>query len=111
MVSTSWKYIPFKVLVSDVNLHLYIEAVFDGGRRAGWLQGKEEEKGEGGGVKADHLGFGMVMGEDGKRFRTRSGETVRLVELLDEARDRCFAQLEERGKVEELGKVGMCNRL
>ena len=41
----------------------------------------------------------MVLGDDGKRFRTRSGETVRLVELLDEARDRCRTQLEERGKV------------
>ena len=41
----------------------------------------------------------MVLGDDGKRFRTRSGETVRLVELLDEARDRCRTLLEELGKV------------
>lgn len=43
-----------------------------------------------------HIGFGLVLGEDGKRFRTRSGDLVRLVELLDEAYTRCKAQLTER---------------
>lgn len=44
---------------------------------AGWL--KEP------GHRVDHVGFGVVQGEDGKRLKTRSGETVRLVDLLDEA--------------------------
>ncbi|KAG8222038.1 hypothetical protein J437_LFUL003958 [Ladona fulva] len=35
-------------------------------------------------VRIDHVGFGVVLGEDKKKFKTRSGETVRLVELLDE---------------------------
>ena len=35
-------------------------------------------------VRLDHLGFGVVLGEDRKKFKTRSGDTVRLVELLDE---------------------------
>nr|CAD7449151.1 unnamed protein product [Timema bartmani] len=35
-------------------------------------------------VRFDHVGFGVVLGEDKKKFKTRSGETVRLVELLDE---------------------------
>jgi tRNA synthetases class I (R) len=35
-------------------------------------------------VRLDHLGFGVVLGEDKKKFKTRSGDTVRLVELLDE---------------------------
>jgi arginyl-tRNA synthetase len=35
--------------------------------------------------RLDHVGFGVVQGEDGKRFKTRSGDTVRLVDLLDEA--------------------------
>eukprot|EP00934_Nitzschia_sp_Nitz4_P005103 Nitzschia sp. Nitz4//scaffold16_size188269//40310//42757//NITZ4_001779-RA/size188269-processed-gene-0.6-mRNA-1//1//CDS//3329538481//5093//frame0 len=37
------------------------------------------------GQQLQHIGFGTVNGEDGKRFKTRSGETVRLVDLLDEA--------------------------
>lgn len=40
-----------------------------------------------------HVGFGLVLGEDGKRFRTRSGDLVRLVELLDEAYQRCKEQV------------------
>lgn len=49
---------------------------FDAARAAGWV---DEE------TKLEHLGFGVVQGEDGKKFKTRSGETVRLVDLLDEA--------------------------
>ncbi len=37
------------------------------------------------GQRLQHIGFGTVNGEDGTRFKTRSGETVRLVDLLDEA--------------------------
>jgi len=43
-----------------------------------------------------HIGFGTVQGEDGKRFKTRSGDTVRLVDLLDEAVTRMEASLKER---------------
>ncbi|OEU18420.1 arginyl-tRNA synthetase [Fragilariopsis cylindrus CCMP1102] len=48
------------------------------------------------GQKLQHIGFGTVQGEDGKRFKTRSGVTVRLVDLLDEAVDRMEASLNER---------------
>ena len=34
--------------------------------------------------RVEHVGFGVVLGEDKKKFKTRSGDTVRLVELLDE---------------------------
>lgn len=43
--------------------------------------------------RADHVGFGTVNDESGKRFKTRSGEVVRLVELLDEAKARMKTQL------------------
>jgi arginyl-tRNA synthetase len=33
------------------------------------------------------MGFGLVLGEDGGKIKSRSGETVKLQELLDEARD------------------------
>lgn len=42
------------------------------------------------------MGFGIVQGEDGKRFRTRSGDTVKLKDLLDEARDRALEKIKER---------------
>lgn len=34
--------------------------------------------------RIDHVGFGVVLGEDKKKFKTRSGDTVKLTELLDE---------------------------
>ncbi|KAF9610923.1 hypothetical protein IFM89_025733 [Coptis chinensis] len=47
------------------------------------------------------VGFGLVLGDDGKRFRTRASEVVRLVDLLDEAKNRSKAALVGRGKAEE----------
>ena len=46
-------------------------------------------------VKLVHVGFGKIMGEDGKPFKTRSGDTVKLGELLDEAEKRAFKIVSE----------------
>lgn len=66
--------------------------LFQAAKRAGWLPASENAY-----PKASHVGFGLVLGEDGKRFRTRSTEVVRLVDLLDEAKARSKAVLIERG--------------
>ncbi len=41
-------------------------------------------------IKLAHVWFGSILGEDGKPFKTRSGETVKLADLLDEAEERAF---------------------
>jgi arginyl-tRNA synthetase len=41
-------------------------------------------------TKLAHVWFGSILGEDGKPFKTRSGETVKLADLLDEAEERAF---------------------
>jgi arginyl-tRNA synthetase len=41
-------------------------------------------------VKLVHVGFGKILGEDGKPFKTRSGDTVKLADLLDEAEERAL---------------------
>lgn len=41
-------------------------------------------------VELAHISFGTVLGEDGKPFKTRSGSTVGLMGLLDEAVERAF---------------------
>jgi arginyl-tRNA synthetase len=41
-------------------------------------------------MKLAHVWFGSILGEDGKPFKTRSGETIRLADLLDEAEERAF---------------------
>jgi arginyl-tRNA synthetase len=47
-------------------------------------------------VQLVHAGFGKIMGEDGKPFKTRSGDTVKLGELLDEAEERAFKIVSEK---------------
>jgi len=37
-----------------------------------------------------HIGFGKILGDDGKPFKTRSGDTVRLADVLDEAEERAL---------------------
>jgi arginyl-tRNA synthetase len=46
--------------------------------------------------KLAHVWFGSILGEDGKPFKTRSGETVKLADLLDEAEDRAFKIVSEK---------------
>jgi arginyl-tRNA synthetase len=47
-------------------------------------------------VKLAHVWFGSILGEDNKPFKTRSGETVRLAELLDEAEERALQVVKEK---------------
>ena len=47
-------------------------------------------------VKLAHVWFGSILGDDGKPFKTRSGETVKLAELLDEAEERAFKVVSEK---------------
>ena len=68
--------------------------VFATARLAGWLPESSQ---------AVHVGFGNVLGTDGKMFRTRQGGTVKLNELLDEAVDRARDVIAARD--EEMGKL------
>jgi arginyl-tRNA synthetase len=47
-------------------------------------------------VKLVHVGFGKILGDDGKPFKTRSGDTVKLGELLDEAEERALKIVSEK---------------
>ncbi|MGO8700616.1 MAG: arginine--tRNA ligase [Limisphaerales bacterium] len=47
-------------------------------------------------IKLSHVWFGSILGEDGKPFKTRAGDTVRLEDLLDEAEERAFKVVSEK---------------
>ena len=47
-------------------------------------------------ARLDHVWFGTILGPDGRPFKTRSGETIRLADLLDEAEERAFAIVTEK---------------
>ena len=47
-------------------------------------------------IRLAHAWFGSILGEDGKPFKTRSGDTIKLSELLDEAEERALAAVSEK---------------
>ncbi|MFL5993364.1 MAG: arginine--tRNA ligase [Streptomyces sp.] len=73
--------------VVDVRQSLHFKMVFEAARRAGWLTD---------GVTAHNMGYGTVLGADGKPFKTREGETVKLEDLLDEAVQRAAEVVREK---------------
>jgi arginyl-tRNA synthetase len=75
------------IYVTDMGQANHFAQVFQVARRAGWVPDH---------VTLTHIPFGLVLGDDGKRLKTRSGETVRLKDLLDEAVDRARTDLETR---------------
>jgi len=74
----------------DSRQSLHMQQVFTIARKAGfaseWLS-------------LEHHAFGMILGDDGKPFKTRSGETVKLADLLNESVER--AETVVRQKLEE----------
>ncbi len=71
----------------DDRQKLHMQQVFAISRRAGFVPER---------VSLEHHPFGKMLGEDGKPFKTRSGGTVKLAELLDEAVERAARLLTER---------------
>jgi arginyl-tRNA synthetase len=65
----------------------HFEMIFAVAREAGWLPES---------VRAEHAAVGMVTGADKKRFRSRSGESIKLVDLIDEAVSRAEKVIEDR---------------
>jgi len=47
-------------------------------------------------VKLTHVWFGSILGDDGKPLKTRTGENVKLADLLDEAEERAFRVVSEK---------------
>ena len=65
----------------------HFEMIFAVARLANWLPAR---------VRCEHVSFGNVLGPDRKMFKTRNGETIKLVALLDEAIDRAEIVLRQR---------------
>jgi len=80
------------IYVTDAGQANHFAGVFQVAGRAGWIP-------EGG--RLEHVPFGLVQGEDGKKLKTRAGDTVRLRDLLDEAVERAEADLRTRLEAEE----------
>ena len=68
--------------ITDAGQALHFKMVFDAARAAGFLDRSKLNMRP---VELKHVPFGVVQGEDGKKLKTRSGDSVKLKELLDEA--------------------------
>ena len=71
----------------DSRQHQHLEAAWSIARMAGYADDS---------VKIEHEAFGMMLGKDGKPYKTRSGGTVKLRDLLDEAENRVATLLDNR---------------
>jgi arginyl-tRNA synthetase len=72
---------------TDARQSLHFQQVFTLARKAGFVRTD---------IALEHMPFGNMLGEDGKPFKTRTGGTVKLVELLTEAEERAFALVTEK---------------
>lgn len=65
--------------------------IFAAAKMAGWITDQ----------RCEHMGFGVILGDDKKKFKTRAGKVIRLIDLLNEAKDKALAQLKSREKVQK----------
>lgn len=86
--------------VVDARQSLHFDELFTVARKAGWLPDA---------VHAEHVPFGTMMGKDGKPFKTRSGDTVKLMDLLNEAVTRASALVASKNpelSTDEIAHIG-----
>lgn len=76
------------VYVTDLGQREHFEMIFAAAKKTGWLQKQ----------RVDHMGFGVVLGEDRKKFSTRKGVSVKLMDLINESKEKALAQLKSREK-------------
>ncbi len=71
----------------DARQSLHLKQVFTVGKKAGFVPEN---------TQLEHMAFGTMMGEDGTPFKTRTGGTVKLIDLLNEAQQRAFDLVTEK---------------
>nr|XP_028573321.1 arginine--tRNA ligase, cytoplasmic [Podarcis muralis] len=76
------------IYVVDSGQAVHLQTIFAAGQMIGWYDPKV--------TRVTHAAFGVVLGEDKKKFKTRSGDTVRLIDLLEEGLKRSMDKLKEK---------------
>eukprot|EP00658_Telonema_sp_P-2_P056990 TRINITY_DN4544_c0_g1_i3.p1 TRINITY_DN4544_c0_g1~~TRINITY_DN4544_c0_g1_i3.p1 ORF type:complete len:470 (-),score=124.55 TRINITY_DN4544_c0_g1_i3:124-1533(-) len=85
------------IYVTDSGQGSHFELIFQAAKKAQWVDSNK--------VRLDHIGFGVVLSPEGGKFKSRSGDTVRLVDLLDEAKARAKAVISEKNAPAEGSEV------
>ena len=76
------------IYVTDAGQAQHFKMIFSAAEKAGYLDHSR--------VRVDHVPFGLVLGSDGKKFKTRSGETEKLIDLINTAVNQAGQILAER---------------
>jgi arginyl-tRNA synthetase len=76
------------IYVTDAGQSLHFQMLFKAAEKAGYLDPAK--------TRVDHVPFGVVLGADGTKFKTRSGDTEKLIDLLYEAVKQAKAIVQER---------------
>lgn len=76
------------IYVTDAGQGTHFAMIFKAAEKAGYLDPSK--------VRVDHVPFGLVLGGDGKKFKTRSGDTEKLLDLITHAIDKADEILQER---------------
>lgn len=84
------------IYVTDLGQSLHFQLIFKAAEMAGWTKN----------IKLEHVGFGVVLGEDGKRIKSRSGDSIKLNDLIEEADTKFYTENYNRlqegsGKMQE----------
>lgn len=88
--------------VIDSGQALHCELFFKVAKEAGWIKPHQEVK---------HIGFGVIIGSDGKKFRSRVGGTVKLSDLLEESIIKATEILKEHRGTDENGEIENQNNI
>lgn len=78
------------IYVTDARQALHFQQIFAVVDECGWNTRAEDK------VALEHVTFGSVLGEDNKPLKTRSGESVKLADLLNEAVERAYLVVNEK---------------
>lgn len=79
--------------VVDSGQSVHFDLVFESGKMLGWMDEKNDVR---------HVNFGVVTNPDGKRLRTREGDTVKLIDLLNESLERAEEAFDKLGNKHNL---------
>lgn len=76
------------IIVTDMGQSSHFQLIYEASVKAGYIDSSK--------VRFDHVPFGLVLASGGKKFKTRSGDTEKLIDLLKEGIERAREILKER---------------
>ena len=88
------------IYVTDIRQSQHFQMLFMAAKKATWVEERH---------RLDHIGYGMILGEDRRPFRTREGEIVRLKDVIEEAVERSRKIIEKNKTMSSEKKEKIAN--